>query len=161
MGRISKRQRRQRGQVNWMVFLLIVLLSAGGWNYFRSYQADLKNHRNMPFSSYSTPDLSALQAAYDQARESSRSAFSEKRSAQDRPRRQNSDISNLADRVRALEQSQTKAGGLRSAQADFAQAEARLREIEAEIKRRSQPLAGLRVHIERLFRRDAGNAKSP
>ncbi|HIG01504.1 MAG TPA: hypothetical protein EYQ66_09410 [Myxococcales bacterium] len=161
MDRISKRQRRQRGQVNWMVFLLIVLFSAGGWNYFRSYQADLKNHRNMPFSSYSTPDLSALQAAYNQALESSRSAYSEKRSAQDRPPRRNSDRSNLADRVRALERSQAKAGGLRSAQADLAQAEARLGEIEAEIERRSEFLAGLRVHFERLFRRGAGNAESP
>jgi hypothetical protein len=161
MDRNSKRQRRQRGQVNWMVLLLIVLLSAGGWNYFRSYQADLKNHRNMPFSSYSTSDLSALQAAYQQAWESSRSAYSQKRSARDRPPRQNSDLPNLADRVKALEQSQAKAGGLRSAQADFAQAEARLGEIKAEIERRSEALAGLRVHFERLFRRDAGNAKSP
>jgi hypothetical protein len=43
---------------------------------------------------------------------------------------------------------------MRDAQADFAENEARLREVEAELARRSQPLAGLRVHLERLLRRN-------
>lgn len=147
--------RRQAGFGNMAALALIFLFCAGGWNYYRSYRADVENHRSRPFGTFSTPDLISLQSAYGQEVERNRKAFAREQNSHRRQPRENPAPQRLSDRVKTLEKRQAAAAALRNTQADFAQSEARLREVEAELQRRNEPLSPLRVHLERLFRRDA------
>ncbi len=147
--------RRQAGISNVVVLALIFLLGAGGWNYYRSYRADVGNHRSRPFGTYATPDLIVLQSAYGREVESNRNAFAREQSSQQRQARENPAGHGQSDRVKTLEKRQAAAGALRNARADFAQSEARLRDVEAELQRRTELFSPLRFHLERLFRGDA------
>ena len=150
----AQEKRRREGRAQWFVVLVLFAFGAGGWNYYQSYRADLESHRDLPFAIYSTPELRLLEEAY--ANESARAhALYEKRQgpARERPGGGAQD-QRLTSRVANLERIQAATRKMRDAQADFAENEARLREVEAELARRSQPLAGLRVHLERLLRRN-------
>ena len=154
MAESAIRRRRQAGSVRGLVLVLLVLLGTGAWNYHRSYRADLENHRSLPFASYSTPDLVSLQAGYSEELERSQALYARRRAALGERPDAGVHGPGLADRVAALERTQASARGIREARADFAQNEARLREVEAELERRSRPGAELRLHLERLVRRD-------
>ena len=147
--------RRQAGFSNMAALALIFLLCAGGWNYYRSYRADVENYRSRPFGTFSTPDLISLQSAYGEEVERNRKAYAREQNAHRRQPRENPAPQRLSDRVKTLEKRQAAAGALRDIRADFAQSEARLGEVEAELQRRSEPFSPLRMHLERLFRRDA------
>lgn len=142
--------RRREGRAQLFLLLVLLAFGAGGWNYYQSYRADLESHRDLPFATYSTPELHLLEEAYAQESERARAVYQERQGlAGQRPGAANQ---RLADRVANLERTQAATRKMRDAQADLAENEARLREVEAELARRSQPLAGLRVHLERLLR---------
>ena len=157
----STRRRRQAGFSTMTALALLVLLGAGGWNYYQSYRDDTENHRSRPFGSYSTPDLISLQEAYAGQTESYREAFMREQQTGGKPQPASGSPRRLSDRVKVLEERQAAAGALRNARADFAESEARLREVEAELQRRSELLSPLRIHIERLFRTDSATAGPP
>ena len=145
---------RQDGAIRSTGLALVFLVGLGGWNYQRSYRADLENHRALPFESYATDDLLSLQAGYSAELERSEAIYSQRRAALGQAAKKSVPGARLADRVAALERSQASAGALREARADLAQHEARLRDLDAELERRSQPLPLLRLHLERLLRLD-------
>jgi len=134
--------------------LLVLAVGAGGWNYAVSYRADLESPRDLPFAPYSTPELLLLEEAYAAEVTRTRELYEERLERAKAPPRGQAQPQPLAGRVARLERAQAAAGKARSAQADFAENEARLAEVQSELDRRSQPLAGLRVHLERLVRRN-------
>jgi hypothetical protein len=160
LGRSTFR-RRQAGFSNVAALALLVLLGAGVWNYFQSYRDDTENPRSRPFESYSTPDLISLQEAYAGQTERNREAAVREQKTRGKPQRASGSPHRLSDRVKILEEQQAAAGALRNARADFAESEARLGEVEAELQRRSELLSPLRIHMERLFRRDSATAGPP
>ena len=145
---------RQDGAIRGAVLALVVLIGLGGWNYQKSYRADLENPRALPFEGYATDDLRSLRAAYSEELERSQVVYSKRRASLGQTAKKSVSGAKLADRVAALERSQASAGALREARADLAQHEARLRDLDAELERRSQALPLLRLHLERLLRFD-------
>lgn len=153
-------RRHQDGAIRGTALALLILVGLGGWNYQKSYRADLENHRSLPFESYSTDDLQSLRFAYSEELERSQVIYGQRRSALGRGGEKSAPSARLADRVAALERSQASAGALREARADLAQHEARLRDVDAELERRRQALPFLRLHLERLLRLDHDPAQS-
>ena len=150
----SSRARRQQGRAQLFMLLLLLALGAGGWNYAISYRADLESHRDLPFAAYSTPELRLLEDAYADEAERARALYEQRRGLAEESSGNGSQEQRLASRGANLERAQAEARNMRSAQTDFAENEARLGEVRAELKRRSRPLPGLRVHLERLLRKN-------
>ena len=146
--------RRQQGRAQFFVLVVLLALGAGGWNYSISYRADLESHRDLPFAPYSTPELRLLEEAYADEAELARTLYEQQRGLAEKSTGSGSQEQRLASRIANLERAQAEARKMRSAQTDFAENEARLGEIRAELERRSRPLARLRVHLERLMRKN-------
>ena len=144
--------RRETGAASLVVLSVVVLLGFGAANYYRSYRADAESHRSMPFSEYSTANLISLRGAYAEELEDSQKTYARAKSGPAKSPPRDGENHRLADRVARLDRTQAVAHALREALADVGQNEARLREVEAELERRENPLAAVRVHVERLFR---------
>ncbi len=144
--------RRETGATNLAVLALVCLLGLGGWNYYRNYQADLANPRQLPFAGYSSEDLLALKAAYASESESAGALYAESRARLSAPSARGGAGQGLSERVKALERSQATADSIRRTRTDLAHNQARLEEVDAELERRRKPFAAVWLHLERLFR---------
>lgn len=140
--------RRQAGRALIQVLIvLVVLAAAGAWNYHRNWQAEAQNAPPRPFETYATGDLEALRDAYTNEVESFQARYDAKEST-----RQRASGAGLMDqRVREFEQIQATSDRLRDLRADVAEREARLREVEEELGQRANQVAGLALHLGRLF----------
>ena len=74
-------RRHQDGAIRGTALALLILVGLGGWNYQKSYRADLENHRSLPFANYSTDDLQSLRFAYSEELERSQVIYGQRRSA--------------------------------------------------------------------------------
>lgn len=145
---MTKSERGQAGRTVTTVLALLVLLVGGGaWNYHRNLQAEQRDDRPRPFAKYETTDLEALRAAYAQEAESSRQRYT----AQSARRQRASGEGLMDERVREFERIQRTSDRLRELRADVAEQEARLREIDAELLRRSGAASGMALHLQRLL----------
>jgi len=140
-------RRRAGGALVQLLVLLVVVIAAGGANYYRNWQAEDQQAPARPFQGYAAGDLEALRAAYAQEVES----FQQRYAAQESRRQRPSGTGLMDQRVREFERVQATSQRLRELRADVAEREARLREVEAEIALRSDPAAGLTLHLGRLL----------
>ena len=130
-----------------VLFVLVVLLGLGGWNYHRNLQAEARDDRPRPFKGYAEEDLEAMRAAY----EHEAAEFQKRYSAQDAKRQRSTGGGLMDENLEAFERAQASSGRLRELRADVADREARLRELEQELNYRSASLSGVKLHLKRLL----------
>jgi hypothetical protein len=126
--------------------LLVLLIGGGGYNYWRNLEQEKREARPRPFESYATPDLESLRGAYAQEVSTAQSRFD----AQQRRRVRASGNGLIGEQIEEFERVKRSTSKLRDLQAEVAESEARLREIDYELGFRRAQLSGLKLHLKRL-----------
>ena len=126
--------------------LLLLVVVAGGFNYYRNLQLEQQSTRPRPFEAYATADLESLRAAYASEVEQ----FQARYTAQEARRQRASGQGLMDERVQEFERVQATSDRLRDLRADLAEREARLRELDEELTHRTGQLTGVKLHLQRL-----------
>lgn len=144
------RARRAAGaaRAGTLAVLLLALVGAGGWNYWRNLRIEQAEHAKRPFAGYADADLRALADAYRGEVESWRQREAAARQGRPAVREQGF----VGDGVRQFERVQRHSARAREAATGLAEREARLQEIEKELAYRADLGSGLALHLRRLTR---------
>jgi len=134
-----------RGVAMLPVVVLLALLTAGGFNYHRNWQAEARVPR--PYESYAQADLEALLAAYE-----AENAEAERRYEAARQRLGRERGSGMLDQnIAAFEAAQRDSSKARELGALLAMQQTATGEIESELERRKADADQLQVHLRRLL----------
>lgn len=130
-----------------VLFLLLVLGGALGWNYDRNCRIDREQEKKTrPFARYPTADLPVLEEGY-------RLELEQAQAKQGARRVQARDRYRLAEQIEEFERVQREARKARSRAVDVAEIQANIDALEAEQARRAAgPPNPALVHITRMFR---------
>jgi hypothetical protein len=126
-----------------LLVVLVLLLGAGAFNYYRNFQAEQRTPR--PYRSYSDAQLNALVTAYKQEVKGL-DAASPKGSLRAGPSGQL-----LGERVAAFQRVQAAGDARRRAEERSAGQEGILRSLEQEQALRQRLGSGLALHLHRLL----------
>ena len=128
-----------------LLLLLVAALALGG-NYVRNYQVDQQQKKKKvdSYARYGLEDLQMLAEGYrvEVAKQGAKTA----RRVETRNRH------HFGDQVREFERVQRAASGSRDKALDLAQLRRELKKIDAELARRAVTGAGMKIHLERMFR---------
>ena len=144
--RSTPRVDRTQGNAVFVVLLLLLVAAlALGGNYVRNYQVDQQQKKKVDsYARYGLEDLKMLAEGYrvEVAKQGAKTA----RRVETRNRH------HFGDQVREFERVQRAASGSRDKALDLAQLRRELKKIEAELARRAATGAGMKIHLERMFR---------
>ncbi len=143
------RKRSEGGTLIKVLFLLFLLVGAGGYNYHRNWKLEGSTEsRPRPFAAYDQQQLTQLRDAYAAETRNSEQRYS----AQERRRIRASGEGLMNERVDEFEQIQRHSTTLRKRASEFALSQTRLQEIEAELTLRANERTGFDLHIRRMIR---------
>jgi len=136
-------ERRRAGSTLPLLLVLLLLVGAGGWNYWRNLQVEAKEPR--PYAGYSDRDLAALIDAYrnEVDRLEGRSAARPGGAA-----RAAGPL--LGERLAAYERVRRASARRRKMETELAGQEGILRRLEREQQIRRERGRGWRLHLHRL-----------
>ena len=86
--RVRSNRRRAGRATGSLVFLLLLLVGAGGWNYHRNWEIEKQTDGVRPYKSYEVEDLEALKAAYTSELGGVQSQFEQAKRRRVRPTRE-------------------------------------------------------------------------
>jgi predicted negative regulator of RcsB-dependent stress response len=130
-----------------LVLLLLVLVSAGGWNYYRNLQLEKATESSRPYKGYSDEDLQSLRAAYASELAAVQAQFD---SAKRRRARPSGDIGTMAGNVEQFQRTTRASTAIRDAAANVADRQAQVTELDRELEIRSQFGEGFARHLKLL-----------
>lgn len=140
--------RRQAGKATGQVlFLLVLVAAAGGWNYHRNWQLEKEREGARPFERYATADLEALREAYASELEGVQSRFDAARRQRARPQ---GDRGSIAGNVDQFARTTRTSRGIREAAAQLAERQEQIEQLDRELGLRSDLGEGLMLHLKRL-----------
>lgn len=142
------RNRNQSGRATGsLIFLLLVLVVAGGWNYHRNVQRETANAANRPYLSYSVTDLESLRDAYAAELKGAGASFNSAKRERARPV---GDVGSIAGNVEQFRKTTRASHAIRDAAAGVANRQSQLDQADRELAIRVEFGEGLARHIKRL-----------
>lgn len=142
------RSRRQAGKATGSILFLLVLLSAaGGWNYHRNWQIEQESAEKRPYEGYAEGDLQALKQAYQAELATMTARYESARRQRSRPQGDRGSISGNVDQ---FAQTTRASRNIRSAAAEVAERQDQIAELDRELELRARLGEGLMRHVKRL-----------
>jgi hypothetical protein len=135
---------RGEGPSRGPLLLLLLLLGAGGWNYYRNWEAESRIPR--PYRGLSASEVEALAASHRREAEALEARYAAAR----RSRAPGGSAQLLGDRVDEYEAAAAQGRRTRELGADLSEHEAVLDELALELERRVAERDWLRLHLRRL-----------
>ncbi len=143
----NRQMRRREGKAALAMTVLLLLASAGGYNYHRNWTAEQAAQGPRPYKTYSETDLTALRDAYrDEVDEFKRRYSTQQHGRQ----RADGSAAYVGERIAEFERIQRSSSALRATSQEVATREARLAEVQKELDYRAVLAGGLSLHIKRL-----------
>lgn len=141
--------RRRAGRATGsIVFLLLVISAAGGWNYHRNWQAEKATEAHRPYQRYAVSDLESLRDAYTSELAGVRANFD---SAKRMRARAVQDLGSISGNVEQFEKTTRTSSSIRQATGLLAEREAQIEALEQELEIRSRFGSGFRRHFRLLI----------
>jgi hypothetical protein len=139
-------QGKGKTSIGAVLVVLLALGAAGGWNYHRNYEAEVAERGPSSFSGYSSESLEALRVAYQIEIDGVAGEYQALKSKRTQVRA----VSGVGDGVKQFEKVQRSANRLRDVTTGLAANEARVRDIDKELRYRNDTAGGFAVHFKRL-----------
>ena len=140
--------RHQSGRATGsLVLLLLVLVGAGGWNYYRNLQLEKASDGDRPYKSYAVEDLESLRAAYAAELEGGRARFDSAKRQRARP---TGDVGSIAGNVEQFQITTRASSAIREAAAGVAAQQGQVEQLDRELGLRKQFGEGFARHLKRL-----------
>lgn len=140
--------RRTAGRASGsLLFLLVLLAGAGGWNYHRNLELERQSEGRRPYESYSTEGIQALRAAFESELGGSEARFEAAKRQRTRPK---GDLGSVAANVAQFAKTAQASRAIRRAAAGVAEQQNEIAEIDRELERRANLGEGLMRHVKRL-----------
>ncbi len=140
--------RRTAGRASGsLLFLIVLLVGAGGRNYHRNLEIERQSEGRRPYESYSTEDIQALRDAFEAELEGSEAKFEAAKRQRTRPR---GDLGSVSGNVEQFAQTAQTSRAIRQAAAGVAERQTELGELDRELELRANFGQGLMRHVKRL-----------
>lgn len=140
--------RHQSGKATGsLLFLLLLLSAAGGYNYHRNWTIEQETSGPRPYESYAVEDLEALRAAYASELSGVQAQFESAKSRRVRPQR---DVGSISDNVAQFQQTAKTSSRIRNAAANVAERQGQIEELDRELELRANLGVGMMRHVKRL-----------
>ena len=140
-----KRKKGKGGRLGTLLFLLLLLVGLGAWNYQRNLEAE--SARPRPYTAYSDEQLVQLLAAYEGQAEQLEKRYDAASSVRSASR----DVRLLGEAVDQFDRIQRSSRAVRELGAQLSQEEASLRAIREEQALRARPGGGAMTFLARVF----------
>lgn len=145
---MDDRRRLAGNTTGSLVFVLVILLAAGAWNYHRNYRRELESAQSRPYSGYSVRDVELLRDAVAAELEVARARLA--RAQQGRAARTVRDQGSVAGNVRQFDRTARASEALRAASGDVAERESMKAALDRELALRADSASGWMLHLRRL-----------
>ena len=140
--------RRTAGRASGsLVFLLLLIAGAGGFNYHRNLEIERQSEGHRPYEGYSTEDIQALRAAFESELAGSEAKFAAAKRQRTRPQ---GDVGSISGNIDQFAQTAQTSRAIRAAAAGLAERQNELSELDRELALRSNLGQGLMRHVKRL-----------
>lgn len=140
--------RRTAGRASGsLLFLLVLLAGAGGWNYHRNLEIERQSEGHRPYEGYATEDIEALRAAFEAELAGSQARFAAAKRQRTRPK---GDLGSVSGNVAQFAQTAQTSRAIRRAAAGVAEQQVELEELDRELQLRANLGQGLMRHVKRL-----------
>ena len=142
-GTVRKRRKKRKKGLGKLIFLLVVLVGGGTWNYQRN--TEIEDAKPRPYRAYSDADLEQLRAAYAGQAGALAGRYEQASAHRSRSR----DVKGLREGVVQFQQVQRASRAVRDLGSRLSQEEASLQAIETELAYRAQHAGGPLVEVLR------------
>ncbi|MEM9177087.1 MAG: hypothetical protein AAGC67_17855 [Myxococcota bacterium] len=140
--------RRTAGRASGsLLFLLVLLMGAGGFNYHRNLEIERQSEGHRPYESYSTEDIQALRDAFESELVGSEAKFAAAKQRRSRPQ---GDVGSISGNIDQFAQTAQTSRAIRAAAAGVAERQNELSELDRELALRANLGQGLMRHVKRL-----------
>ena len=140
--------RRTAGRASGsLLFLLVLLVGAGGFNYHRNLEIERQSEGHRPYESYSTEDIQALRDAFESELVGSEAKFAAAKRQRTRPK---GDLGSVSGNIQQFAQTAQTSRAIRHAAAGVAERQNELSELDRELELRANLGQGLMRHVKRL-----------